>query len=53
MPNFENPYESEGYQAPSYEDVVNYTRGFNKPKESKKKALKSSKRVKVALEKAA
>jgi hypothetical protein len=48
----ENPYESEGYQAPSYEDVNFYTRGFNKPKESKK-TLKSSKRVKVALEKAA
>jgi hypothetical protein len=50
----ENPYESEGYQAPTYEDINLYTRGFleSKPKESKK-PLRSSKRVKVALEKAA
>jgi hypothetical protein len=49
MPNFENPYESEGYQAPTYEDINLYTRGFleSKPKESKK-PLKVFKKKSVA-----
>jgi hypothetical protein len=46
----ENPYESEGYQAPTYEDINLYTRGFleSKPKESKKKPLMTSKKKSVA-----